>query len=535
MASDIAVLPHGVAARGRPLVLAGAVLAVMAVSVAVRCHGLASRNLWTDEYLSLECSSGWGRSDLRVADTHAAAPDLVGLANARPWGEVWTSMARDENHPPGYVLLLRAWRTCFGDGAVAIRSLSVVTSVAGVGLVMAAGFEMAGPACGLWAGLIVALASPRIREAQDARAYMPVAAAAATALWLLVRTADRGPTVRRTVALGVSLAVLPMLHYMGLATVGSAVAFAAVGLRGRGRRHAVAAAAVALAVDAVAWGPAMVRQHHRMLAATQWLADLPAPAGPWTVVTDLAAAPIRLLVDPATQLTVGLAAGGLIALIVPLLILPAVARAGRWRVLLPWLWVAVPLLTATAIDLSTHRRSLLYAKYTLVGGPGLALLAGLLAASGRRLGWVPAAGVVVAALLCLPAAYDPYEPDWHPFARYALAHTAPTDPVVLIADDGPGKPADETSGERLVALSYWLRGPDHRDLYVLHAGQPVTGPALDAVRRANHLCLTASSFPGQAIRLFPAWTIDGGELFVALGAIGTADRPPTTAPTRAAH
>ncbi len=527
MKADVVPAPTGVTARrpiGRGTV--AAVLAILAVAVGVRCHHISIRNLWTDEFLSLECSSGWGRSDLRVADTRAVAPDLVGLAGARPFGQIWPSMARDENHPPGYAMLLRAWRACFGDSAAGVRSLSVVTSVVGVGLVMAAGFEMGGPACGLWAGLIVALASPRIREAQDARAYMPVAAFAAAALWLLVRTARRGPTVRRTVALGVTLTVLPMLHYMALATVAAAVLFAAIGLRGRARWGTLAAAAAALAVFGVAWGPAMVSQHHRMMAATQWLADLPAPAGPWTVVTDLSAAPIRLLVDPATQLTVGLAAGGLIALVVPLAVLPAVDRAGRWRVLLPWLWVTVPLMTAMAIDLATHRRSLLYAKYTLVGGPGLALLAGLLAAGGRRLGWVPAAAVVAAALLCLPATYDPTEPDWRPMARYALAHTAPTDPVVLIADDGPGRPADDATGERLVALTYWLRGPDHRDIYVVRADDPITAPGLAALRRADHVCLCGTAqLTDQTVPLLPASKIDRAELFPALGFIGTANRP----------
>ncbi len=516
----------GVAPR-RPVTLATtlAVLAVLALSIVVRCHGLSTRNLWTDEYLSLECSSGWGRSDLRVADTHAVAPDLVGLSNARPFGEIWSSMARDENHPPGYAMLLRAWRTCFGDGVVAIRSLSVVTSVIGVGLIIGAGFELGGPTCGLWAGLVVALASPRIREAQDARAYMPVAAFAAAALWLLVRTARRGPTVRRTVALGVMLAVLPMLHYMALATVGAAVLFAAIALRGSARWATLAAAVAALALDGALWGPSMVSQHHRMLEATEWLAELPGPSGPWAVMCDCAAAPIRMLVDPATQLTASLAAGGAVALLVPLLALRTVSREGRWRVLLPWLWVAAPLLTALVIDLSTHRRSLMYAKYTLVGGPALALLGGLLASSGRRLGWVPVAGVVAATLLCLPAAYDPYEPDWRPLAQFVLSHSAPTDPVLLVAETGFGKPANEVAGERLVALSYWLRGPDHRDLYVVRAGVPTTGPVQAALQRADHVCLCTSSFNSKTVGLIPSLKIDRVELFPGLGLMGTADRP----------
>ncbi len=73
------------------------VTGILLLATGLRCHGLGDRSLWTDEYLSLECSAGWGRSDLRVGASHATAPDLIGHGSARPWTRIWALIAADEN------------------------------------------------------------------------------------------------------------------------------------------------------------------------------------------------------------------------------------------------------------------------------------------------------------------------------------------------------------------------------------------------------------------------------------------------------
>jgi hypothetical protein len=494
---------------------------ILGLGGALRCHALGGRSLWSDEYLSLECSAGRGRSDLRVASSHAAAPDLLTLGHAGPWTDVWSSIARDENHPPLYFLLLRGWRMAVGDSAVAVRSLSVLASLVAVGLTMAAGTEAFGPAAGLWAGLLMAVATPQLREAQDARAYMPVTAVAAWALLLLVRTDRRGPTWPRAAALFVALLALPLLHYMALATVGAVVVYAALGMRGPARRATLGAAAAALGTYVACWGPHLVGQHQRMLDATVWLIDGDAGHLARTAL-NLLAAPVRLLIEP--KYSGAAAVGGLAILSAPPLCAWAARRTaaapeGR-RLVLLWLWLGVPVGVAAVIDLATARHSLDMAKYTLAAAPGLYLMIAAVAATGRRLAWVPAAAIALACLAFLPNVYHPAEPDWRELARAVADRTRPGDPVVLVAPAAD----DDVSGMRVVGLQYCLAqlgAP--RDVYVL--ADPPRGPALDALRRARRACVIGNRLGPATNDLLSGLAIDRAELFVGLGILGTADRP----------
>ena len=479
-------------------------------------------------------------------------------------------MARDENHPPLFFLLLRFWRDAFGDSATALRALSVVASVAAVALTVAAGTEAYGPTAGLWAGLLMAVASPQVREAQDARAYMPMTAVAMWALFTLVRINRRGPSRGRAAGLFVALLVLPLLHYMALATVGAVLIYAALGMSGPARRTVLAATAAALAAYAVLWGPHFLGQHQRMLDATQWMAD-PAAGHAWRTLGNLMAVPIRLMADPDGPIAPAVAVGGLIALAAPPLVLLARRRAARVAatpscapglefvsssseqpgrfsdpvqrprcrvasatpppggptpadraLLLLWVWFVLPVAVALVIDLTTGRQSLQMAKYTLLGAPALYLTLGAIAATGRRLAWVPAAVAVAAALICLPGVYDSREPDWRPLAQYVADSTGPADPVVLIGDNRPSD--DEVSGMRVVGLLYYLSQSAHRDVYVLDG--PPTGPVLTALRHARRACIVGSWLDPSVGRLLPGLAIGRGELFYGLAVAVPADRQP---------
>ena len=502
--------------------IAAAVL-VLVGAAALRCHAVSARGLWTDEYITLECSDGFGRTDVRVAGTNAVAVNLVSLADARPWTTIWSSMAADENHPPLYFLILRAWRTAFGDSVGAVRSLSVVASVAAVALVMATGAELGGPAAGLWAGLVMAVAIPQLREAQDARAYMPVTAAAAAALLAVVRITHRGPNRARVAGLFVALLVMPLMHYMALATVGTVAVYGAVGLRGPARRAVLGATIAAVAVYAVCWGPHLLGQHKRMADATEWLVDSPDGHTLRTIVS-LLSDPVRLVVGsrahlgPATAVTAGL------ALVVALVSTRVARRRYGSDLLLLWLWVVIPAAVAGVIDLATGKQSLSLAKYTLAGGPGVYLAVGLIAAAPVRLAWAVGAAVVLACVPYVPQAYHPPEPDWRPMAAAVAAWTVRADPVVIVASGDP-----ESAGVRLLAMQYCLAADDaRRDLYVLAA--PPTGAAGLALARAGRVCLVAGTVSLDEIdRYAPGRTIRHADLFFGLGTVATVERPPRPA------
>jgi hypothetical protein len=239
-----------------------AVLAMILIfAAALRIYHLGAISLWEDEYFSVECSSGWGRTDMRLASAQVV-PDLISLRNARPIGTIWSSIARDENHPPLYFILLRIWRDMFGDSAVALRSLSVVGSLAGIVLLYFVGEVAIGPGAALWACALMAVAWPQIQEAQDARAYSLLTADALLCLLALMRIQRFGVTPFRIVWLFTAALVMPLLHYMAAATFLAMVVYAAIALRGQKRISVLSCFVGVVVAYFILWGPQLIGQRH---------------------------------------------------------------------------------------------------------------------------------------------------------------------------------------------------------------------------------------------------------------------------------
>lgn len=93
------------------------VLALTTLAIALRLLDLGSRPLWLDEAYS-------------------------GLFSNLSWDRLWTEVPRYEPHPPFYYSLLKLWRGIAGDGNIALRSLSLLLSVATIPLVFAASREL---------------------------------------------------------------------------------------------------------------------------------------------------------------------------------------------------------------------------------------------------------------------------------------------------------------------------------------------------------------------------------------------------------
>jgi len=103
----------GVSSRLTPMRL---VAALTFLALALRLMNLSGRNLWLDEAFSAWFSE-------------------------RSFHYLWTVLPTYEAHPPFYYSLLKVWRSLFGDGATALRSLSVLFSTLTVPVLMAAALE----------------------------------------------------------------------------------------------------------------------------------------------------------------------------------------------------------------------------------------------------------------------------------------------------------------------------------------------------------------------------------------------------------
>src|SRR3954469_7081462 len=121
------------------------VIAILALAALSRWYGIGREALWLDE-----AYSWW--------DAHQSFADL------------WNLVPQCDPHPPLYFALLKVWMQVFGDTPFAMRSLGAALSVATVGCVMAAGWQINSRA-GWIAGLLFATAPFQIEFAQDARPY----------------------------------------------------------------------------------------------------------------------------------------------------------------------------------------------------------------------------------------------------------------------------------------------------------------------------------------------------------------------------
>ncbi|AGA28035.1 glycosyltransferase family 39 protein [Singulisphaera acidiphila] len=150
-----------------------AMLLILAAAVAARCQGMAERTLSFDEAFS------W-----RLVTTYPV-PELVQRTSV-------------DVHPPLYYLLLKVWTAVFGDGPVALRSLSICFASASLVLVygltrdifrwsITVPDENSARAAGVIATLLTATSGAHIRWSGEARMYSLACLLGLASTWLLAR------------------------------------------------------------------------------------------------------------------------------------------------------------------------------------------------------------------------------------------------------------------------------------------------------------------------------------------------------------
>jgi mannosyltransferase len=176
---------------------------LVVLALAVRCVGLTLRPLWLDEAFT-----GWFTS--------------------QSWHYLWTVLPTYEAHPPFYYSLLKLWRLAFGGEALALRSFSVLFSVATIPVVIAAAFEherltpSGRPLLAAGVAAFLAACSPMlVILGQEARSYPLLTFAFAVAvlglLRLMVQFRDGKPGDWPSwLLLGVGTEVTLWSHSLGL-------------------------------------------------------------------------------------------------------------------------------------------------------------------------------------------------------------------------------------------------------------------------------------------------------------------------------
>ena len=215
---------------------------------------------------------GWPRPALWLDEAQSVA-----IARKSVGGIV--EALRADGAPPVYYLLLHVWMTLFGDGDVAVRSLSIVCGVAAVGVLALLATRLWGTRAATVIVLLTISHPFFVRYATETRMYALVmleVALAALAVEAWLRTRRR----RWLVVWGLMCWSLPLTHYWGISLVlaSAACLFAGAVWSGRTRdarslRLSAAVALAALLATAVWWPVLRFQAQH---TGTPWTR----PSGP---------------------------------------------------------------------------------------------------------------------------------------------------------------------------------------------------------------------------------------------------------------
>jgi len=112
-----------------------------------------------------------------------------------PFGAMINTVIHVETTPPLYFVLIWAWAHVFGNGEVALRSVSMLAGVAVVPISYLAARDLVSPRAGVVAAALVTFNPFLIWYSQEARAYMLLAALCGLSFLYFVR-ARRDPSLR---------------------------------------------------------------------------------------------------------------------------------------------------------------------------------------------------------------------------------------------------------------------------------------------------------------------------------------------------
>lgn len=188
----------------------------------LRAESLAGRAIWYDEAYSVWVAS-------------------------HPPARILQESARNDPHPPGYYLLLRAWSGLLGGGLLTARALSLLFWLVAATFTYRLALEWFGPFTAAGAVCLLSVNAFQVIASTEARMYMLLEAVGVASTWLLWRVSANRAPVAYWVAYGLSVAALAYVSYYAVFLLaGHAAWLVARGLRGHGRGLALAGAAALL-------------------------------------------------------------------------------------------------------------------------------------------------------------------------------------------------------------------------------------------------------------------------------------------------
>ena len=231
-------------------------IALVAISLGIfaRFDSLGHKILWFDESFSLLRISGHSQSAMYAlfdGKVHAS-DELLALQHVTPMrglAATLRSLREEPQRGPLYYLLARLWIGFSGNATAAVRGLSVLLGIAGIGIGFLLGRKLTGTRDGGYVlAALIAVSPIEIRFSQQVREYILVADLTLLSGWLLLRALER-PVWQRWLACGLcALAGLFTNPTFAFLVLGEGFAALYVArLRGGGMRVAVGSVGAACA------------------------------------------------------------------------------------------------------------------------------------------------------------------------------------------------------------------------------------------------------------------------------------------------
>jgi len=481
------------------------VLLTLIISLAafVRLYAIGSAPLWIDEFLTLEILNGYGQVHQRLVrdELILAPPALTVPASQGPWQGIWSSSGGD-THPPLYYHALRLWRDWTGNSETALRTLSVICSLAAVLLTFAIVRGHFGTSAALWAALLMAVASSQIRYAQEARGYAMAQLFMLLAIWSSTRIARDPPAWRWAGVLALSTLATLFTNYLAVLPLIALGLWTLFYERGLARRVTVGVLLATALIFGLLWIPMLVEQYRYKVVET-WLTTDPSDHISLTFWRFFAL-PIQLL-GRTTSDSRAYAAGAAVVFVLPILLFRK-----NPCLLFYTLWLMAGTVPILLIDLISNRTHLLVTRYFLSVSPAVCvLMAGLLSYRSGMIKHLLPACASLYAVLSIQQAYVNREADWRRFAVTMHAESSPGQVVAFASDPGSGW-ADVV----YVGCSHYIGqfpGP------VLLLSRPPGPTLLSDLERRGPMWIVLDSTEPLIPALFPAWTIRQSHLLTGVG------------------
>ena len=426
---------------------------ILVIAAFLRIYKCTETSLWMDELDSIELAMGNRTAhdffpDAVIRYDH---PDPLSLSSAAPWWHIWNQV-QITTHPPLYFVVLRWWIDAFGARPAAVRSLSILFSLAGIIIFFDLCRLIHGVPPALIAACIMALAVGQIDIAQEARSYPLLIFLGLTSCDCVVRIKKRGATPRRLFYLMIFLVALLLTHYFSVGAFVGLMIYAATRVAGRDCKRVLGVFLLAAVGAAAAWGPQFLRQMRTVpnLDPSYTREDLPNHA--LQIMLRASDLPLKYLCgdtfsDRFSQ-TIHLAVA---AMVVALILL-----SRRRSDLFLWtLWGLGIILSVVALDAAHHSILLQITRYTILASP--ALMAILAAARWPRWHLLPL--IVIFLLTALAVVREcseiPAKQDFRHLSLIIDSYAAPDELLVFYNDSGWVAP-----GVWYIGYEYYL--PDSR-------------------------------------------------------------------------